>query len=115
MQMIAPGQAGHPAASDLLTLLDRVAHFDGNGRHVTVKRLDAQTVIVDFDQQRAGLVDSTGDLLYNLAKEIHDLDDEQNKMSDRQIRDEILKQVDQFLGKERAQDDLTLVVARLVG
>jgi sigma-B regulation protein RsbU (phosphoserine phosphatase) len=30
-----------------------------------------------------------------------------------EIRDEILKQVQLFLGKERAQDDLTLVVARL--
>jgi sigma-B regulation protein RsbU (phosphoserine phosphatase) len=30
-----------------------------------------------------------------------------------EIRDEILNQVHRFLGKERAQDDLTLVVARL--
>jgi len=32
-----------------------------------------------------------------------------------EIRDEILKQVQLFLGKEQAQDDLTLVVARLQG
>lgn len=78
--------------------------------HNLGRRFGAQSIIVDFNMQRVGLVSSTGELLYNLALAIHDIFPEGwDEPAEEQFTvhnpytafDRFLKQVDRVRGERR--------------